>query len=148
MMFCERDGAGNIVGVYSRPQEGFAEEAITEEEAALFQPSLAVAAEPAPTGPRPSLWAVAYGVTVADGVIGNIEIASIISGALYMDVGCYWIFLAEPVEPGRYWPKVVDDATRMKVTEKYADYFVITALDAGGNPADPTDFSIEIVRLN
>lgn len=97
---------------------------------------------------RPALWAAAYDVTVEDGVIGNIEIASVISGAVYIDVGCYWVFLAETIDPALYRPKVFDALARMKVTEKYGDYFVISSLDAGGNSFDPETFSIEIVRFS
>lgn len=95
----------------------------------------------------PTLWAAAYNIAVNYGSFDGIEIASKVAAAMYMGTGDYWVFLSEPVAPEHYFPRAWDDQIRMNVSQKYGDYFVITSLDANGDPADPENFNIEITRF-
>jgi len=136
MPYVSRDAQGNITGVYAQPQPGYAEEYVED----------ATAPEPAPL-PEPQLYAVAL-LAVADGEITGIDVASKFSAAMWLDVGIYYIFFAETQPDTSYLAKAYDAAGgfNIAVTERGTDYLALAASDANGQPADPSEISIEIIR--
>jgi hypothetical protein len=100
--------------------------------------------------PQPiiSMYAAAYNLGVSNGEITGIETAARLAAALYLDVGLYMVFPTELQADTNYYPKVWDDAARLTVTEKGLDYFLVTSMDANGNPVDPSSFNIEIIRVS
>jgi hypothetical protein len=96
---------------------------------------------------RPEIYAVAL-LTVSAGEIGGIGVNSRFSAAVYADVGLYYLFFAETQPDTNYLAKGYDDIARVSVIEKSTDYIVIQAQDASGDPVDPAEVSIEIIRVN
>lgn len=94
----------------------------------------------------PSLYAVVQ-LSIADGNITGIPLNSRFSAALWGDVGLYYIFFAESQPDTNYLAKAYDDVARVRIAEKAQDYIVVTANDANGDPTDPADISIEIIRV-
>lgn len=94
----------------------------------------------------PNLYAVAL-LTISDGEISGIDVASKFSAALWLDVGLYYLFFAETQPDTAYLAKAYDDATVVRVVEKAAEYIVVTAADGSGNPVDPAEISVEIIRV-
>lgn len=95
----------------------------------------------------PALYAVAE-LTIADGVIDGIPLNSRLSAALWFDVGLYYVFFAETQPDTNYLAKAYDGPnTDLRISEKSADYFVVQAWDANGDPTDPAAVSIEIIRV-
>lgn len=100
-----------------------------------------------PTPPaRPYLYAVAK-LGITPGEITGIEVASKFSAALYLDVGFYFVFFAESQPDTSYLANAYDATTKVGVTDKQLDYIVIEARDASGEPTDPAEISIEIIRV-
>jgi hypothetical protein len=98
------------------------------------------------TTPTPQIYAVAkLGITPGD--ITGIDVNSRFSAALYLDVGSYLVFFAEPQADTSYLAKAYDDATKVRVTEKTTDYIAITVTDDNGDPTDPAEISVEIIRV-
>lgn len=141
MPYVERR-AGLVAGVYANPQAGYAEEFLTDddEEVTSFLSLLLPV-------PSPRLYAVAL-LTLASEEIGGIGVDSRFSAALWADVGLYYVFFAEAQANTSYLAKAYDDAARVSVIEKSTDYIVIQAQDANGNPVDPAEISIEIIRVS
>lgn len=100
---------------------------------------------PAPTVPR--IYAVAI-LTVDAPEINGIGVNSRFSAAIYVDVGLYYVFFAETQPDMEYLAKGYDDVARVSVIEKTTDYIVVQALDAAGDPVDPSEVSIEIIRVS
>lgn len=95
----------------------------------------------------PSLYAVAQ-LIISPGDIGGIDVNSKFSAALYMDVGNYLVFFTEEQPDTSYLAKAYDDASKVRVTEKTTSYIAITAVDGNGDPVDPDEISVEIIRVN
>lgn len=94
----------------------------------------------------PSLYAVAQ-LDITPGEITGIGVNSRFSAALYMDVGSYLIFFAETQPDTNYLAKAYDAGARVAVTERAEDYIVVTATDVSGDPTDPAEISLEIIRV-
>ena len=96
--------------------------------------------------PNPQIYAVAQlGITPGD--ITGIDVSSRFAAALYMDVGSYLIFFAEPLPDTSYLAKAYDASARVSVTERATDYIAVSAVDVNGDPTDPAEISIEIIRV-
>lgn len=98
--------------------------------------------------PTISMYAAAYNLGVSNGEITGIETAARLAAALYLDVGLYMVFPTEVQADTNYYPKVWDDVARMTVSEKGLDYFLVSSVDANGDPVDPSSFNIEITRVS
>lgn len=99
------------------------------------------------TLPTPQIYAVAQ-LTITPGDITGIGVNSRFSAALYMDVGSYLVFFTETQPDTSFLAKAYDDATKVRVTEKATDYIAITVTDDAGDPVDPDEISVEIIRVN
>lgn len=95
----------------------------------------------------PRLYAVAQ-LTITPGDIGGIDVNSKFSAALYLDVGSYLVFFTEEQPDTSYLAKAYDDAAKVRVTEKSTSYIAITVVDGNGDPVDPDEISVEIIRVN
>lgn len=100
-----------------------------------------------PAIPRPEIYAVAN-LGITPGEITGIETAAKFSAAMYLDVGLYLLFFTETQPDTSYLAKAYDDATRVRVTEKGTDYITVTATDGNDDPIDPTEISVEIIRVS
>jgi hypothetical protein len=138
--YIERRG-GVIVGDYANLQPGYAEEEMDESD-----PEFIAYKTPVPPQPVPTLYAVAQlGITPGD--ISGIDVNSRFSAALYMDVGSYLLFFTETQPDTSYLAKAYDAAARVSVTEKATDYILISATDDNGDPTDPAEVSVEVIRV-
>lgn len=86
-------------------------------------------------------------LTISDGAVDGIPLNSRFSAALWADIGLYYIFFAESQPDTNYLAKAYDDAARVRIAEKAEDYIVVTAADGNGDPTDPSELSIEIIRF-
>lgn len=108
--------------------------------------------DPAPDDPEPAqaapyIYAVAQ-LGIEPGDISGIGINSRFSAALYLDVGSYLVFFTEEQPDTSYLAKAYDDAAKVRVTEKTTSYIAITVVDGNGDPVDPDEISVEIIRVN
>jgi hypothetical protein len=94
----------------------------------------------------PTIYAVAQ-LVITPGDITGIDVTSRFGAALYMDVGSYLLFFTETQPDTSYLAKAYDAGARVSVTEKSTDYIVITATDGNGDPTDPAEVSVEIIRV-
>lgn len=69
-----------------------------------------------------------------------------IAGAMYLDVGLYWMFFTDPQSDGNYYAIITGDAP-MAMVDHSTDYFSIEAKNAGGDPVDPAQLSVQILRI-
>lgn len=92
----------------------------------------------------PTLHAVAQ-LSITPGDITGLPVNSRFTAALYMDVGLYYVFFDAPGVP--FIPKAYDDVARVRVTDKGDDYIVITVTDENGDPTDPAEIAVEIIRV-
>ena len=119
----------------------------TAEEEAEADAAAEAEANAPPLVRSPTIYAVAQlGITPGD--ITGIDVNSRFSAALYLDVGSYLVFFAEPQADTSYLAKAYDDATKVRVTEKSTDYIAITVTDDNGDPVDPAEISVEIIRVS
>lgn len=105
--------------------------------------------EPGPvvTMSVPYIWGVGqFGVT--PGSITGIELAVGFSAALYLDTGLYYLFFNETMPDTTYLAKAYGASALVRVSEKGADYIAITATDTNGGPVDPSEISVEIIRVS
>lgn len=115
--------------------------------AIAINPTKAAEIDAAAIPSTPTIYAVAQ-LTVTPGDITGIGVNSKFSAALYLDVGSYLLFFAETQPDTSYLAKAYDDATKVRVTEKATDYITITVTDDNGDPVDPAEISVEIIRVN
>lgn len=116
-----------------------------EEEAAADAAYEAEQNRPPPPA-TPSIYAVAQlGITPGD--ITGIDVNSRFAAALYMDVGSYLIFFTQALPDTSYLAKAYDSSARVSVTERATDYIAVSAVDVNGDPTDPAEVSIEIIRV-
>lgn len=117
-----------------------------------FTPEEIAAAEAeAANSPGPVLEPRVYAVAnlgITPGEITGIETAAKFSAAMYLDIGLYLLFFTETQPDTSYLAKAYDDATRVRVTEKGTDYIAVTATDDNGDPIDPAEISVEIIRVS
>lgn len=140
MPYVQREN-GAVVGLYANLQAGYAEEWLEDNDAEVV-----AYLTPAPPQPTPTLYAVAQlGITPGD--IVGIDVNSRFSAALYMDVGSYLLFFTETQPDTSYLAKAYDAGARVAVIEKATDYIVISATDDNGDPTDPAEVSVEIIRV-
>ncbi len=99
-----------------------------------------------PPPKQPQLYAVAQ-LGITPGEISGIDVNTRFSAALYMDVGSYLLFFTETQPDSSYLAKAYDASARVSVTEKATDYIVISATDGNGDPTDPAEVSVEIIRV-
>lgn len=98
----------------------------------------------------PALVASALGLIITP---ANADISSVggvfnIAGAMYLDVGTYWLFFLVPQPDTNYFAIITGSAVDMTVTDRTSDYFVIEVKDAiGGAPIDPPQLSVQIFRI-
>jgi hypothetical protein len=140
---------GVVVQKQQSPQEGFIEAPDSVVCGFLHDGSEFTAPDqpdPPPPVLVPSIYAVAQ-LTIAPGDIAGIDVNSRFSAALYMDVGSYLLFFTETQSDTSYLAKAYDAGARVAVTEKATDYIVITATDGSGDPTDPAEVSVEIIRV-
>ncbi len=98
----------------------------------------------------PEIFAVAQ-LSIADGEISGVEIASKFAGAFVMDVGSYYMFFTETLPDTRYLAKAYDGGlirAYVREEDKTPDYFVITVTDMEGAPTDVGSLSVEVIRVN
>jgi hypothetical protein len=69
-----------------------------------------------------------------------------LSGAAYLDVGVYWFFFTDP-QPDEIYYAIITGEASMAMVDHTTDYFSIEAKDATGNPADPAQLSVQILRI-
>lgn len=96
--------------------------------------------------PTPQIYAVAQ-LGITPGEITGIGVNSRFSAALYMDVGSYLVFFAETQPDTSYLAKAYDAGARVSVTERAEDYIAVSAVDVNGDPTDPAEISLEIIRV-
>lgn len=96
--------------------------------------------------PAPVIYAAAQ-LTISPGDVAGIPVNSKFSAALYLDVGLYYVFFTETQADTNYLAKAYDASARVSVTERATDYIVVTATDVNGDPTDPAEVSIEIIRV-
>ena len=94
----------------------------------------------------PSLYAVAQ-LTMTAGSIDGIGVNSRFAAALYLDVGSFLLFFAEPQSDTSYLAKAYDAGANVSVVERSTDYILIAATDDVGAPTDPAEISVEIIRV-
>ncbi len=94
----------------------------------------------------PQVYAIAH-MTIEDGAISSITPSARIGGAFYIDTGVYWVFFANPQPDTDYIPLCYNHSHDVTVSERYEDFFVVTA-ELDGLPSDPPSFSVEIKRVN
>lgn len=114
-----------------------------------FADGVVQAFEPPETVPVPrvpQLYAAAL-FSVSNGDIAEIGVAGRFVSAIYADIGLYYLFFAEEQPDTAYLAKAYDDGARVSVIEKSTSYIAVQALDAAGNPVDPVEISIEIIRV-
>lgn len=102
--------------------------------------------DPEPPAPTPFLYAIAH-MTVENGVISSITPSARIGGAFYIDTGLYWVFFSNPQPDTEYIPLCYNHSHGVTVSERYEDFFVVTA-ELDGLPSDPPSFSVEIKRVD
>lgn len=127
-------------GIFGRERLTSGQNAMLDAVIAAHDPDASAVSVTAP----PVLYAIAL-LAISEGQISGIEVASKFSAALWMDVGLYYVFFTES-QPGLYLAKAYHDGVDVRVAEKAGDYIVVTAADANGQPIDPPDISIEIIR--
>jgi hypothetical protein len=99
---------------------------------------------------RPSLYAVGQ-IAVADGEISGFDINSKFAGGFVLDVGSYYILFAEIQPDTSYLAKAYDGGLVRAFVEqanKFEDGFIITVIDAAGDPVDVPNLSLEIIRVS
>lgn len=99
-----------------------------------------------PPALAPLIYAIAH-LTVDSGAISSITPSARIGGAFYIDVGVYWVFFATPQPDTEYIPLCYNHSHNVTVSDRYEDFFVVTA-ELDGLPSDPPSFSVEIKRVN
>lgn len=99
------------------------------------------------TPPVPFIWGIGN-FTISDYAIGGIELSVGFSAALYLDTGLYYLFFTETLPNTTYLAKAYDASALVRVSEKGQDYIAITATDTGGNAVDPSEISVEIIRVS
>lgn len=100
---------------------------------------------PAYTPETPQLYALAT-MTIADGAVSSIVPSAQLAGGFRLDTGVYWVFFAEIQQNTNYQVLCFNHAARVYVSERYEDFFVITA-EADGVPTDPGNICIQITRV-
>lgn len=106
-----------------------------------------VAPDPAPVAATPYIWGI--GNFIIDSFeIGGIELSVGFSAALYLDTGLYYLFFTETLPDLSYLAKAYDAGALVRVSEKGQDYIAITATDTNGDPIDPSEISVEIIRVS
>ena len=119
---------------------------LTPEEAAEILAAQAAAQPQEPAPAVPIIYAIAH-LTITDGAVSAVTPSARIGGAFYIDVGIYWVFFAEPQPDDNYIPLCYNHGHSVFVSERYEDFFVISAtLD--GVPSDPPSITVEIKRVN
>lgn len=103
--------------------------------------------EPVPVTPTPFIWAVGQ-FEITPGEITGIDTAVNFSAALYLDVGLYYLFFNQTLPNTSFLAKAYDAATVVRVSEKGSDYIAVTATDSAGVPTDPSEISVEIIRVS
>ncbi|MCA0341117.1 MAG: hypothetical protein LCH99_15500 [Proteobacteria bacterium] len=93
----------------------------------------------------PQLYALAT-MTIADEAVSAIVPSTQLAGGFRLDTGIYWVFFAEPQPNTQYQVLCFNHASKVYVSERYEDYFVITA-EADGVPTDPGNICIQITRV-
>ena len=93
----------------------------------------------------PQLYALAT-MTIADEAVAAIVPSTQLAGGFRLDTGIYWVFFAEPQPTTDYQVLCFNHASKVYVSERYEDYFVITA-EADGVPTDPGNICIQITRV-
>lgn len=101
--------------------------------------------EPVYTPETPQLYALAT-MTIADGAVASIVPSAQLAGGFRLDTGVYWVFFAEIQQNTNYQVLCFNHAARVYVSERYEDFFVITA-EADGVPTDPGNICIQITRV-
>lgn len=103
--------------------------------------------EPEPVPPPPPMPAiVASGVfSISNGMLEAVGAASGIGMAFALDVGTYWLFFTEAQPDLSYATYVSASQGQINVSDRSLDYVELCVTD-GGNPVDPSEFSINIVR--
>lgn len=95
----------------------------------------------------PILYAVGnFHVDAENFNITGIETSVQFAAAMWMGPGQYFILLTEGQSDTQYIAKVAPTSGTAYVTDKGTDYMIVQAYDSTGTPADPADFSLEIVR--
>lgn len=102
---------------------------------------------PTPADPNPFLYAAAL-LSISAGEVGGIGVNSRFSAALYADTGLYYLFFAQPQDDVNYLAKAYDEGAQVDVIEKSTDYIAIQARDGNGDPFDPAEISVEIIRVS
>ena len=125
------------------PDEKPTERDMTEEELAQFE---ALWSSAPATIRQPHLFAVAL-LQVSPGGISGIDVVSKFSAALYVDVGLYYLFFAAAQPDTSFLAKAYAVGADVRVAERSSDYIAITATNADGNPVDPPELSVEIIRV-
>lgn len=93
----------------------------------------------------PELYALAT-MTIEDGNVSAIVPSTKLAGGFRLDTGIYWVFFAEPQPATDYQVLCFNHASRVYVSERYEDFFVITA-ESDGAPTDPGNICIQITRV-
>lgn len=106
-----------------------------------------VAPEPVVTPPTPFIWGIGN-FTITPGDIAGIELSVGFSAAMYLDTGLYYLFFRETLPDTSYLAKAYDSSALARVSEKGQDYIAITATNTDGTPVDPSEISVEIIRVS
>ena len=106
-----------------------------------------VAPETPSAAPALYLWGVGQ-FGISPGEITGIETSVKFLAGLYLDVGLYYLYFSETLPDTSYLAKAYDAATVVRVSEKGTDYIAVSATDAGGTPVDPSEISVEIIRVS
>lgn len=98
----------------------------------------------------PTIYAIAQ-VAIADGAITGFDLNSKFAGGFVLDVGSYYILFAEIQPDTSYLAKAYDGGLVRAFVEqanKFEDGFIISVIDAAGDPVDVPNLSLEIIRVN
>lgn len=103
--------------------------------------------EPEPVPPSPPVpEIVASGVfSVSGGMLEAVGAASGIGMAFPLDTGTYWLFFTESQPDLSFAVYASASHGQINVSARSLDYVELSVTD-GGNPVDPAEFSINIVR--
>lgn len=139
MPYVERDINMEIKGVYANLQEGYAEEYLVYSDPGVTE-FLDKKADI-----LPSIHAIAD-IYISEGSVSFVTTSAGIGGAFYIDVGTYWVFFSAMQPDTAYMPLCYNHNHTVFVSEKYEDFFVVTALYEGV-PSDPVSLSVEVKRV-
>jgi hypothetical protein len=104
-------------------------------------------AAPAPPAPSTPTLCCMAALTITEGDIGGIDVATGLMMALWIGPGQYWVFFSDPMADYSYVAVAAASAGRANVSLRELEYLEITVVGDDGLPADPAELSVQVYRL-